>query len=85
MMCDFKKNTENVGLKIHPDKTKILSNQSANKRKEVEISNIKLEILLALESAVYLGQQLRFSKRKQQRSKIESEPPGLRSADTNKS
>ena len=32
MMCDFKKNIENVGLKIHPDKTKILGNQSSNKR-----------------------------------------------------
>ena len=28
MMCDFKKVTEKVGLRIHPDKTKILSNQS---------------------------------------------------------
>ena len=28
MMCDFKKATEKVGLRIHPDKTKILSNQS---------------------------------------------------------
>ena len=28
MMCDFKKATEKVGLWIHPDKTKILSNQS---------------------------------------------------------
>ena len=45
MMCEFKKNTENVGQKIHPDKTKILSNQSTSKRKEVEISNIKVEIL----------------------------------------
>ena len=27
MMCDFKKATEKVGLRIHPDKTKILSNQ----------------------------------------------------------
>ena len=27
-MCDFKKATEKVGLRIHPDKTKILSNQS---------------------------------------------------------
>ena len=29
MMCDFKKATEKVGLRIHPDKTKILSNQSS--------------------------------------------------------
>ena len=29
MMCVFKKATEKVGLRIHPDKTKILSNQRA--------------------------------------------------------
>ena len=28
MMCEFKKATEKVGLRIHPGKTKILSNQS---------------------------------------------------------
>ena len=28
MMCEFKNATEKVGLRIHPDKTKILSNQS---------------------------------------------------------
>ena len=28
MMCEFKRATLNVGLRIHPDKTKILSNQS---------------------------------------------------------
>ena len=28
MICEFKKATEKVGLRIHPDKTKILSNQS---------------------------------------------------------
>ena len=28
MMREFKKATEKVGLRIHPDKTKILSNQS---------------------------------------------------------
>ena len=56
MMCDFKQSTESVGLKIHPNKTKILSNQSTNKRKEVEINNFKVEILSACESAKYLGQ-----------------------------
>ena len=29
MMCEFEKATEKVGLRIHPDKTKILSNQSS--------------------------------------------------------
>ena len=28
MMCEFKKATEKVGLRIHSNKTKILSNQS---------------------------------------------------------
>ena len=28
MLCEFKKVTQKVGLRIHPDKTKILSNQS---------------------------------------------------------
>ena len=28
MMCEFKDATEKVGLRIHPDKTKIFSNQS---------------------------------------------------------
>ena len=32
-----------------------------------------------------MRQEMRFSNRKQQRSKIESDPPGLRSTGTNKS
>ena len=51
MMCDFKQSTERVGWKIHQDKTKIFSNQSTHRRKEVEISNIKVEMLPAWESA----------------------------------
>ena len=48
MMCDFKQSTERVGLKIHPDKTKILCNQSSNRRKEMEINNIEVEILFCV-------------------------------------
>ena len=33
------------GLGIHPDKTKILSNQDKMKAKEIEVDNIKIEIL----------------------------------------
>ena len=47
-----------MGLKIHPDKTKILGNQNINKRTEVEIENIKVEVLSACESAKYLGQTI---------------------------
>ena len=59
-MCDFKQSAEGVGLKIDPDKTKILSNQSTNKRREVETNNIKVEILPAWESAKCLGQKITF-------------------------
>ena len=45
MMCDFKKSTESVGMKNHTDKTKILSNQGSNQRKEATIDNIKVEVL----------------------------------------
>ena len=56
MMCDFKRSTEKVGLKIHPEKTKILSNQSSNRRREVAINNIKVKVLPVNKCAMYLGQ-----------------------------
>ena len=34
MLCEFKISTEAVGLGIHPDKTKILSNKEINKKKQ---------------------------------------------------
>ena len=42
MLCEFKRSRETVGLRIHPGKTKILSNQSLNIRKEIEIDDIKV-------------------------------------------
>ena len=45
MLCEFKRSTEKVGLRIHPGKTKILSNQSSDIRQEIEIDDIKVEIL----------------------------------------
>ena len=67
MLCDFKRSTEKVGLKIHPERrrssatkvqTKILSKQSSSKKQEVTISNIKVEVLLVHECAKYLGQTI---------------------------
>ena len=55
-MYEFKESTEKVGLRIHPGKTKILSNQSLNIRKEIGIDEIKVEILTREESTKYLGQ-----------------------------
>ena len=44
ILCEFKKSTEKVGLRIHPGMTKILSNQSLDVRKEIEIDDISRNI-----------------------------------------
>ena len=45
MLCEFKKSTEKSGTQFfHPRKTKILSNQSSNTRKEIEVDNTTVEI-----------------------------------------
>ena len=63
MMCDFKKATEKVRLKIHPDKTNILSNQStinSDTEKHIEVGDMSIEILTRNESVKYLGQRITF-------------------------
>ena len=48
MMYEFKKATEKVGLKIHPDKTKILCNQStmnSNTKRYIKVGEMNIEIL----------------------------------------
>ena len=60
MLCDFKTSTEEVGLGIHPDKTKILSNQDDVKETEISVDNIKIEIFRKRDSARYLGQKVTF-------------------------
>ena len=63
MMCDFKKATEKVGLRIHPDKTKILSNQStinSDTKRFIKVGEMSIEILKKNESVKYLGQRISF-------------------------
>ena len=60
MLCEFKVSTEAVDLGIHPDKTKILSNQDKIKAKEIKVDNIKIEVLEKSDSAKYLGQKITF-------------------------
>ena len=63
MLCEFKRSTEKVGLRIHPGKTKVLSNQSrlcSETKKEMQIDVIKIEILTRSESVRYLGQLVTF-------------------------
>ena len=38
MLCDFKRSTESVGLEIHPDKTKILSNHATLKKEKSRLT-----------------------------------------------
>ena len=63
MMCEFKKATEKLGLRIHPDKTKILSNQSiinSDTKQNIEVVDMSIEILTRNESVKYLGQRISF-------------------------
>ena len=62
MMCEFKKATEKVGLRIHP-KTKILSNQSnmnSDTKRYIKVDEMSIEILTENESVKYLGQRISF-------------------------
>ena len=61
MLCGFKNATEKVGLRIHPDKTKILSNQStlnSDTKKQLEVDDMKIEKMTRKESVKYLGQKI---------------------------
>ena len=63
MMYTFKESTEKVGVRIHPEKTKILSNQcsfGSGTKKEMQIDDKKTEILTRSESVKYLGQLITF-------------------------
>ena len=60
MLCEFKTSTEAEGLGIHPDKTKILSNQDKMKSKKITVDNIKIEVLATGDSARSLGQKITF-------------------------
>ena len=68
MICEFKKVTEKVGLRIRPDKTKILSNQStinSDTKKHIEVADMSIEILTSNESLKYLGQRSRSTNKRQ--------------------
>ena len=85
MLCDFKASTEAVGLGIHPDKTKILSNQDNVKEKEISVDNIQIEILRQGECSRYLGKKSRSRITKHKRSKTGWRQRGQRSTSTARS
>ena len=73
MLCEFKISTEAVGLGIHPDMTKILSNQNKTKEKEITVDNIKIEILEKTASARYFGQKITFEDQRNGRNQKQIE------------
>ena len=60
MIEDFK-NTDAHGLEIHPSKTKIRTNQRTNKLREIEIGEMRVEILLPGGKVKHLGQLITFA------------------------
>ena len=64
MLCEFKRSTDKVGFRIHPIKTKILSNQSnlsSDTKKKRNGSRLnKIKILTREESTRYLAQMITF-------------------------
>ena len=71
---DFKHSTEKVGLKIHPGKKKILSNESSSRRKEMDFDNITVEVLTTEERAKYLGQMVTFQQQETTEIKNKKQP-----------
>ena len=55
-----------VGLELHPDRTKILSNTTSKQRRRVppqtQIQGMTIEVLICDKSIKYLGRQLTFAK-----------------------
>ena len=72
MMCDFKQRRKFSATNVQTEGEKWRS------------TALKLRYSLRARVRNILGKRLSFSNRKQQRSKVESEPPGHRSTDTNR-
>ena len=68
-LCEFKTSTEAVGLGIHPDKTKILSNQDKVKAKKITVNNVKIEVLARGDNARNLGQNITFEEQETEETK----------------
>ena len=74
------------GLRIHPDKTKILSNESSmnsDTKRYIKIVDMSIEILAKNESVRYLGQRISINKR-HWKSKAGSEQLGRHSTNTDR-
>ena len=60
-----------MGLGIHPDKTKILSNQDNVEEKEITVDNIQIEILTKVTVQDILDKRSRSKIRKQRWSRTD--------------
>ena len=72
MLCEFKASTEAVGLGIHPDKTKILTNQDRTKTKRnYSLTTSKSRSWLKETMRDILDRKTRLRSRKLKRSKTD--------------
>ena len=89
MMCDFKQSTESVGLKIHPDKTKILSNSVyKQKKRRGHQPALKLRYFAGVGECEISWAKKNISATKETaeiKNRIRAAWPGHRSTGTNKS
>ena len=69
MLCEFKISTEAVGLGIHPDKTKILSNQDKIKASEMKLTISRLKSCKKRSVRDILDRRLRSKIKKRKKSK----------------
>ena len=69
MLCEFKTSTEVVGLGIHPNKTKILSNQGRKKEKKSQSTTSKSRSCQKGTVRDFLDKRLRSRSKTQKKSK----------------
>eukprot|EP00973_Karenia_brevis_P077965 10830786-Karenia_brevis.AAC.1 len=66
MLTDLNTEAGMHGLKLHPDKTKVLTNTQGGRRQNkqtfLDIAGLKIEILRLTGSVKYLGRQLTFDR-----------------------
>ena len=88
-MCEFKRSTEKVGLWIHPEQTKILSNQSTinseSKKRNLELKTWKSKYWQEMKAWNILVRKSRSTTKKRRKSRIVSGQHWRHSANTDKS
>ena len=62
MLSDLIAKTRKIGLAVHPDNTKVLTNQDAGDLDHMKIESLEIEVLPPGKSTIYLGRKLAIHK-----------------------